>query len=143
MIRDATHADIPALVGMGERFFLESGYSKEATFDPATFESTLRSLIDGDSGILIITEGGMAGALVYPMYFNASILTGQELFYWISPEHRGGGVALLDALESRAKALGAKTFSMICLDTLRPEAVGRLYERRGYRKSEHSYIKRL
>lgn len=148
-IRDAQANDIPVIVRLGALFFDEAGWSDVTEWDDESVAATLSNMIDSDGGILLVAERkgvilGMAGGLVYPAYFNAHHLTGQELFWWVSPDDRcGAGKALMDAMEARAREKGAKSWAMIALDKVRPAAVGAVYQRRGYRASEHSYIKRL
>lgn len=134
---------------MGERFHEEAGMGEFAPFSRIDCASMLLNLIESDGGILLVAEAngaliGMAGGLVYPFYFNTAHITGQEVFWWVHPDHRKGpGRALLEALEAEAKARGCESWSMVALASVAPEAVGRLYRRRGYRPSEQSYIKRL
>lgn len=149
MIRLADERDIPALVRMGHYFFDEAGWGDVTEYDPASMERTIRHLIDSETGILLVVEAGgvltgMAGALLYPHYFNTTSLTGQEIFWWVDPAHRkGGGAALLDALEAAAEAAGAVSFSMVSVASLRSDALDRVYRRRGYRPAERTYIKRF
>lgn len=149
-IRDAGEADIPQLLAMAARFCEASGHADHAAFDPASMERSLRCLIGGEDGILLVAEedgslAGMAGGLVYPLYFAAGRLTGQELFWWVEPAFRGSGagLALVRGMEGAARNKGAGTFVMGALESLRPGAVGALYERSGYRPMEHLYLRRL
>lgn len=148
MIREASADDLPRLLQMGERFFNAAGWPEFAAWDVASIEQTLRFLIDNETGGLFVAEVdgevvGMAGAMVTPFYFNLSHLTGQELFWWVEPEHRGVGGGLLDAMEAWAKRVGAQTFTMIAVDRIRPELMARVYRGRGYRPAEHSFMRRL
>jgi GNAT superfamily N-acetyltransferase len=148
MIRPATLEDMPRLVEMGERFFKTAGWEDIAEWDDASITRTLTHLIEQDVGaIFVLDDGaqlvGMAGGMLNPFYFNLHHLTGQELFWWVEPEHRGQGSLLFDALEGWARDAGAQSFSMIALDNIRPELMGRIYRMRGYRAAEHSYIKRF
>lgn len=149
MIRPANEMDIPALLRMGHYFFDEAMWGDITEYDPGSMERTLHHLIDSASGILLVAEVGgvvvgMAGALLYPHYFNTDSLTGQELFWWVDPVHRKGvGAALLDALENAAKAAGAVSFTMVSVSYLRSDALDRVYRRRGYRPAERTYIKRF
>lgn len=149
VIRAARYGDVETIVKLGKLFFDEAQWSDVTTWDDDSIRVTLGNLIENDDGILLVCSSenkiiGMAGGLVHPAYFNHHHKTGQELFWWIDPAHRGGcGGKLLDRLEAEAKKRGAQSWSMISLAKVRPEAVGRLYERRGYRASEHTYIKAL
>lgn len=148
-IRPATAADLPAILAMGERFHAEAGWGDIVDFVPADCLGTLQHLLDNPGGILLVMESagevvGMAGGLAHPFYFNHAHRTGQELFFYVAPNARQGlGSALLNALEDSAREIGCTSWAMIAVDRLRPAAIGRLYERRGYRAAEHSYIKRL
>lgn len=147
--RDATLDDIDAVARLGARFFDEAEWSDVTSWDHETVCITLRNLIEQDGGILVVCERegviiGMAGGLVHPAYFNRHHLTGQELFWWVEPRYRGGaGSALLNSLEASARERGAQSWAMIALAKVRPDAVGKIYERRGYRPSERTYIKAL
>lgn len=144
-VRQATADDIPACAEMGRRFFDESGFSAETSFDPLSFEVTLRQLIASKDGVVLVADGGMVGGLAYPFYFNANSKTAQEMFWWVSPEYRGTnlGMLLIDGFERWARSKGCETLSMICLPALRESPAERVYQRRGYRASERVYIKRL
>lgn len=145
MIRSATLADLPALMAMAGQFAAVAELNKIAAYDASSMERTFRFLIENDDGILLIAvEGGAAGGLIHPPYWNLSERIGQEMFWWVNPECRGSvGLKLLDALEAAAKAKGATAWSMIALQSSAPERTGKLYERRGYRPTEHSYVRSL
>lgn len=144
MIRDATLDDIPALLGMAERFITKAWLEKGIPYSEAECTAFLAGLIEADGGILLISEArdAMLGALIFPWYFNKAILTGQELFWWTEPGSKAG-LALLDAIEARAASMGAKSFQMASVDSLRSPALARLYRARGYAPSEHIYMKRF
>lgn len=149
MIREATVDDVATIARLGEQFHTEAGWSDIAAYVPADCEATIRALVENEGGIVLVVDlggeiVGFAGGATMPVYFNHAHKTGQELFWWMRPEHRGGwGGKLLTALEQAAKDAGCHSWGMICLDKVMPAVMGRLYERRGYRASEHSYIKVL
>lgn len=149
MIRNAVHADIPALVELAAPFFAASGMDKVAAWCPASLSASLSRMIDAPAAILLVAESdgvpvGLAGAMLFPAYWNAAVTVGQETFWWVLPEHRGkAGPAMLEAMEQAARDQGASAFLMVCLEAIKPEATGRLYQRRGYRPLEHSYWRPL
>lgn len=145
VIRPGVYADIPEMVEMGRKFFEASGYSDITSFDEDSLKASFEKLL-GSHVVLVVEKEkliGMAIALIYPFYFNVNHATSQEMLWWVEPEHRGIGTELLEALMAAVKAKGAESLSMIALEKLDPEKVGGIYERRGFRPSERSYIKKL
>lgn len=148
-IRDATLDDVEVIADLGARFFDEAGWADVAEWDRNSIIATLRHMAEDPHSILLVAirKGviiGMAGGVVFPAYFNANLFMGQELFWWVDPADRdGAGRALFKAMEEAARDVGAEVWSMIALDKVRWQAVGACYKRRGYRASEHSFIKRL
>ena len=149
MIRLATPEDIPAIAEMGERFHGEAGWQDIAAYSVSDCSQSLGQMIEGDIGIVLVAEDegrivGIAGGLIFPLYFNHAHKSGQELFLYVEPGRRDGtGAKLLQALELSAKQMGCQSWAMIALDKVNPQATGRLYRRRGYRAAEHSWIRRL
>ena len=148
MIRAATLDDLPAIAEMGERFHAEAGWADVAAYDRQHCIASLQAMLDG-AGVVLVAETagkvvGIAGGLYFPLYFNHAHRTGQELFLYVEPGLRDGtGARLLTALEDAARDAGCQSWIMIALDRVSPEATGRLYQRRGYRPAEHSWIRRL
>lgn len=130
-MRDATHDDLPRMVEWGHEFFKVSGLV--GPFDPTIFARTLKMLIEHEDGILLVSEKGMAAAMVYPSFYSDH-LTGQEMFWW-------GDYRLMKGLEDRARELGAKSFTVASLERLKPGSVERVYLRKGYRPIEHMYVR--
>lgn len=149
MIREATLEDVPAIAQIGERFHGEAGWGDIAAYSVEDCARTLATMIGNEAAILLVAEKdgeivGMAGGMVFPLYFNAAHKSGQELFWYMKPGLRDGtGGALLEAMEQTARDRGCQSWIMIALDKVAPELTGRLYRRRGYRPSEHSWIRRL
>lgn len=148
MIRVASTNDIPRLIEMGRRFFLEASVLEPVMFDDDSFSRTLNKLITDEGGSVFVAEEdtiiGFIGGMVYPMFFNAAHLTGQEMFWWVEPDHRkGAGGKLRGALEEWARVKGAKSFTMVALESNRPEAVAAIYKRVGYMPTEHHFMRQL
>lgn len=147
MIRRAIPTDIHQLMAMGLAFFNEAGWAKHAEFDAESFAYSCGLLMD--HGVLLVADNepgvvGMAAAGIAPAYWNRKILTGQELFWYVCPEHRTGtGGLLMAALEDAMKALGVVLCSMSAEEGLRSSALHRIYRRRGYWPAEKLFWKRL
>ena len=148
MIRPADEKDVGALVEMGRAFFEESGLP--GTFNEQDFAGTLRWLTGGDvSGGVMVAEVagetvGMLGYVLFPLYCNFATTIGQEVFWYVHPGYRTGiGGELLIAAEQEARAAGASVFLMAALAGLRDVAIARVYEQRGYRPAENTFLKGL
>ncbi len=132
-----------------EAFFTEAGWQDVAEYRSADCLKSLQFLATNETGILLVAQEdgeivGMAGGLVSPLYFNLSHMTGQELFWWVKPGARGSvGVRLIDALEKAAKDKGCTSWAMGIVSGLNADRTEKLLDRRGYRPSERTYIKRL
>jgi hypothetical protein len=148
-IRDATPDEAREIAEIGERFHSEAQWGDIVAYSVEDCQKTIRTLIENEDGICIVADDGgkiigIAGGLVHPFYFNHAHRTGMELFWWVDPEYRGGvGLPLFTALEDAARDRGCESWAMIALDRVNPDLTGRIYQRRGYRASEHSWIKRL
>jgi GNAT superfamily N-acetyltransferase len=136
MIRRATLEDVPALLDMGGRFSERAKLQSNVGYDPVSMKATFEALITNGHPVFI-SETGAIGATLTNHPFNASHVVAQELFWW---SEGGEGAALLDALESYCSQ-EADSLIMIALEAIRPEAVGRLYERRGFVPLERSFVK--
>ncbi|MBB6253019.1 GNAT family N-acetyltransferase [Nitrospirillum iridis] len=145
MIRDAIPDDFPKLSAMADRFIKAARWGIDP--DPETITRTLTYLSaspDGALRVLVSDSGlpvGMAGGVLFPCIFNASHRIGQEAFVWVDPSYRGQGVALFRDLERELITKGAQTVIMANTMEIRPEAVGMLFRRMGYRPAETHYIK--
>lgn len=148
MIRFATQRDVPEIATLGELFHGQAGWGDVFAYQVEDCATSLRTFLQLDNFICLVAVKerivGMAAGIVSPVYFNHGHLSGEELFWWVSDQApQMTGLRLLDALESAAKDKGCDSWQMKSIAKLGGERMGRLYERRGYRASEHSYIKRL
>jgi GNAT superfamily N-acetyltransferase len=149
LIRRATAADAAQIAEFGRGFFAESHFARLGIeYDPQSVRDTIERVVDG-AGVALIAEDngqwvGIAAAVAFPLYMNAAQMTAQELFWWVHPAHRGkpAGIRLLSAMEEWAHEAGCRTFSMIALAALESPAE-RIYERRGYVRTESTWFKEL
>ena len=146
MIRRARTEDIGAIVEMGARFFREAGWQDVLEWNAGDCRQSISGMIDNENCIVLVGEDldGMAAGIMSPLYFNYAHRTGEELFWWTKPLSSPRlGLKLLEGLETAAREAGCQSWQMKSLDKVNPERMKRLYQMRGYRASEHSYIKRL
>ena len=136
MIRRATLEDIPRLLEMGEKFAEKARLEFNVGYDPASMEDTFSRMIQADEPVFI-GEAGAIGALTFPHPFNRAHWGCQELFWWSEGRE---GMRLLKALTSYCEE-HCHSLTMITLEAIKPEEMGRLYRRLGFRPLEHSYIK--
>lgn len=137
MIREATFNDIPAIMALGREFADEAGVTARVGWDDASVWDLLAGLIENPDGILLVSDNGMIGGMVYPHPFSG-LRVFAELF-WRAKD--GKGLALLEAAEEAAKARGAKRMAMIAMDDM--ERTRRLYSRIGYAPVEVQFMKEL
>lgn len=149
-IRPAEPKDLVAILEMGREFFEQSGNSAFTTFDEPSLAATVIGLMSGvGNGALLVAEAdgqavGIAAHVVFPFYANMNTKLGQELFWFVKPDFRKGlGAALLDELEADARRKGADVFMSAAIAGLRDAAIGRVYQRRGYKPAENTFIRKL
>lgn len=141
MIRTATLADMPVLIEMGRRFHAASPWA-HMPINEAVLTNSMAGFIEGEASEVFVLEDltGGIGLFVSPVYF-ADGLVAQEVFWYCEAPRKGRW--LLEVAESWAANMGASHMSMICLEGENTDIVGKLYERRGYRPTEHTYMKAL
>lgn len=143
MIREATVEDIDGLVDLGQRFMVESGYARHLAVNPHAQAALAKMLIDAPNGKVLVDERdgeivGMIGciATLHPHSGDAVM---SELFWYVSPKHRGAGIKLL----GKAEQWGRDNRISKSLVVAPNDEVCALYERLGYEKLETQYIKAL
>ena len=140
MIREATENDLDEILRMGELFCEQAGIAA----DKLSMLKTAVDLMTSETGVLLVGEGCMAGALIYPMYMNNDLTAAQEMFWWVDENKRssGAGKALMTALEGWAKNIGANRMMMIGLANS-PSHVDHFYRQNGYMPQEITYWKEI
>jgi GNAT superfamily N-acetyltransferase len=100
-----------------------------------------RHLLGVDGLLLSERNGqiiGMLGFIIHDHFISGEKVAG-EVFWWVEPEYRGGGLRLLREMEKRARAAGCKCMHMISPDP----RVDNLYRCLGYEYVEATYQKAL
>lgn len=147
MIRRATRADLAEVARLGEKFHDQAGWSDIVGYSAADCQASLERFMDAGVFICLVAGSpivGMIGGVVSPVYFRADHVSAEELFWWVddaAPQMTG--IRLLDAYEKALREAGVHSSQMKGLAKLGGKRMNALYERRGYRASENSVIKRL
>jgi hypothetical protein len=131
LIRPLTIDDLPFALKIGRKFCELAGvsYNKDA------LTGSLLKLID--DGIVLRSDQGIIGGIVYPMYMSGELVA-QE-FFWYS--EGGDGQDLLKAFESEAKKLGATKVIMMSLANEYQSKINEIYESNGYKHLESHFMK--
>lgn len=144
-LRLATSEDLPALL------LLVMEAQKETPFNlPFSAERVLQVLNELlQNGIVIcyIRNDQIAGLICgLTTYTPASLeLIAAELLWYVHPDHRKsrGALKLMDAFEYWAWTKGCSAVTIGNIANTKMDATGKLYERKGYRLVEQSYMKNL
>lgn len=134
MIRPATFADWPAVDAMAQSF--REAAAPWIGYDSARFRQTFDALVSQPTGLAMILDDGQGIllAMALPSPFSGELVA-QELMWWIEPGARGKGGAMLDAYRDWARDIGAVHCGVTCLE----ERTGKIFQRRGYERTETAY----
>lgn len=133
-IRRATALDIERCVELGATFLSYGPYS-DIPLDRDAWRTFLAALIE--KGAVFLSQDGMIGGMLNPLFFNPSVVMGAELFWW-APR---GGRALRIAFEEWAADNGAAGVQFSSLFDDRRDVAQKLFERAGFRPTEVAYLK--
>lgn len=135
--------DLENLVTLSEEFFNESPYT-ELPFSRDHVRGSLIEILTKDKteSVIIYEEGkGFIIGIVAPLLFSP-VRAAVEVAWFVSKDERKGrlGLGLLEAFEYWSKEV-AKT-DVTTMSDLSNLDLSRLYERRGYRLFENSYLRK-
>lgn len=136
MIRPATLEDLPEVLRLAAEFHAFSPY-RDYPFDADAFAGFAGRLIEG--GVIFLSEDGMIGGLLNPLYFNPAVVMAAELFWFARKEGR----QLREAFEGWARERGAVGVQASSLCDGQADKIRRNYERAGYAPMETAYLKRF
>ena len=117
--------------------------------EESTIEFINKSFIpENNFGVFVAENGGIigiAGVFVIPYFFNANELIGQEIFWWVDPPFRGtrAGIKLYKAMLDYTTARGGRISSMGSLEELDHKGLDKFYINRGFKRTDHNYMKRI
>lgn len=144
IIRQATAADIPALLELAAHFRERTTYQKFVAWRPEQIARLIPRVLD--VGVILLAEDGdqalgmLALAVLEHPYTGE--LVADELVWWVEPHarNRSIGPRLLRGGEAWARAKGATILSMVAPVG---SSVGAYYERLGYTPVETRHHKVL
>lgn len=134
MIRKATHDDVGRIVAMGREFHAYSPW-RDIEFDEEALSQFIAKMID--VGVVFLSDDGMIGGVMNPLYFNPKHHVAAELFWWA----KSGGRKLMARFEEWAVENGASGIQFSALGDNRSERMHRLFIRAGYSKVETGYYR--
>lgn len=139
MIRPATLADIPQLKEWGQRFADKANLTAHVGYCPESMAATFQHMIEQDNYTILVGENGAIGGGYSPHPFNFAHKFAQEVFWWSEGRE---GLRLLQAFEDWARE-HCDSLTMITLESVNPERMAKFYRNRGFRPTEHSFLKVL
>lgn len=140
MIRDATLADVPALVELGRQMHAESPVFNRLRYWPEKVGKQIASLIEADYGFARVAErngvlvAGMIG-FVLPEWCSYDLVA-HEMALFTSADARGGvlGAALIKQFKAWSLDQGAVYGTLGVSTGVCVEQTGRLYQSQGARR---------
>lgn len=139
MLRDATPADIPRLVQLGEVMHAESPVFRGLRFSAERLAVSIGRVIElGGFAKVVEIDGEIVGgmlALAVQHYASADLVA-SDLALFVAPQHRGGlaGPRLLNAFAHWARDVGA-VLTMLGITTgVEPEKTEALCLRLGWER---------
>ena len=147
IIRPLKIHELPLALEGGESFFQEG--KLPGKFNGPYFLSCWTDYLKSGTGefigLLSDDERSLRGALGAIFYRDpfTSDLVAVEQFWYVMPDDRGDGIRLFDVFIASARERGCRRVMMIHLKGLYPDALRRLYERRGFKEIETSFVRQL
>lgn len=136
MIRKADASDLARIVEMGVQFHAYSPY-REFPFDADDFGEFAGRLIE--SGVILLSDDGMLGGVLHPLFFNSTAIMGCELLWWAGKTGR----QLREAFEVWAREQGAVGVMFSGLSDEREPTIRKVFARAGYQPGELAFFKRF
>lgn len=149
MIRLATLTDVPILVSLGALFHSRTALDKILPYNGECIRQLLTCSIEAESSIVLVLEdkGEVVGAIVgtmIPLYWNFTLMAGQQIAWFVRPTRRHGlaALGLLDAFEKWAfEEQGASVVFSGAKNDDNAAAMDKLLTRRGYFNLESLHLK--
>ena len=135
MIRPATEADIPRLIGYADNFLSYHPITSQFPRDLGAVETTLRNLIASEDGVILVNDHGAIGGQISRMWCAPDVSVALELFWWAE----SGGLSLMRAFKAWANEKGADMIQVAMI--IGRKDVSTIYDRMGFTPVELSFIR--
>jgi hypothetical protein len=129
----ATLDDLDKVASLGIDFHAYSPHRLDAV-DPEAWREFAARLIE--TGGVFVSDGGMIGGALCPMYFNPAVVYAYELFWW-APDRSGR--ALMQEFRAWAQENGARGIQWTALHDDNLPRVDAIYRRQGAVPTEIAY----
>jgi GNAT superfamily N-acetyltransferase len=145
VIRELRVEELSQLAPLAASFYAASEFLVD--FNLEYFVELWTRVLTQEMGVILVEEnangiqGTLGGFIHRDLYGERTIV--EELFWYVLPGARGGGVRLYRAFERWARAHGAHEIQMVHLLDSMPEKVGGFYLRDGFKPVETRYKKAL
>lgn len=138
MIRTATLDDVDNIESMVEKLYAESGHP--LPYKAEDTKNTIKAIVE--QGTVYVSEYGVFGVLCFSSLFNQDIRCAQEVAWWVDPEFRGYGhaVMLVRFAEEDLKKNGVDVIFLSHYANNNSEST---VKKMGYKEAEKSYVRYL
>jgi GNAT superfamily N-acetyltransferase len=139
----AVPSDLDRLMVLAQEFSDEAPETHKMELDVAT--NYMAAHLENPNGVVItlvvdnVIQGFLVGLCSSTLLSSKVLAT--ELAWYVNKKHRGSGLVLLEVFEQWAEHMGASAVVMADLQDV--ASLARLYEKRGYKKREVSYVKEI
>lgn len=146
MLKIPTIEDIDNLIPLFKKFFDNSPYKNYKWDEDAAWETAATLIMDKENSVVITyiiddkPVGIIAGTSCKSLFSFEKVAT--EIIWWVEEDYRNtrAGLELFNALEYWAfNVINSSMLSMVYLENNNLE---KLYEKKGYVRTESSFVKR-
>ncbi len=138
-MREATEADMPRLLEIGQKFYDRSPYKSLGPYDKEAAQRAMMYMVNSPDALVLTNEHGAIGGLLVPVWFSPTIKVAEVQFN----EFRRGGLAAILEFEKVVSEMGAMFMHLSRFADHRMLAGDRMLAKIGFRPVEHRYVKEL
>ena len=144
MIRLALESDTQAVLDLAKKVYSDFMLLHGVEMIDKDLRKTVTSFINLKQVLVVERDSkvvGMTAWVLVPHPANASCKIFQEILYCSVSDHKIDALALLRAIETKSKEVGATVTVLANLSLENEPQLRRIYEKRGYQYMESNYCK--